>query len=419
MSDHVATLKNKPLPQLDSACFSRELSRDWSDMRQLRDQFWRGLNRLPFLQIERSRELLDAIEKESIARKVFTATSTWREQDREAVLSYLTAYKEPLTLHLHELQRCPTPSLVRVVSVILNEFQRPPEQALFLSRDVEKRWEQWGIVEREVLFRYGTREKVLQTSDPLRHKLLGFERDFGGSRKECENTVGDLLNARDQYTAIRDTIFLEHINLIWASSGHYDKTMKIPDVRQEAFLGLLYAIERFEPTLGNQFSTYAGPALKTFRSRCDHNFRNVAVAIPIGRAESFQHIRKAHQAGYVDLESIISELKMPEGVARALLVAARARSDLDSNCIDTKQELPDAAAIKDEIWRVLEKAQGALTEREYDVLHRHRGVYGEPETFRAIGESYNPPITKQGVQQIEARALEKIRRIMQRMFPDY
>lgn len=418
VSQQLGTLENKSLPRLDNARISRGLSLDWAEMRQLRDQFWRGMNQVPYLQIERSRELLSSIDQGTIGRKVFTSTSKWREQNKDEAFSYLAAFRKPLTAHLEELQRAPTPSLTRVVSVILNEFPRSPERTLSLSRDVENRWERWGVVERDLLIRYGSREKIWQTSDPLGIELLDFERDFGGTRTECEGTVCGLIDARDQYVAIRDAIFLEHVNLVWASAGSYDRLMKIPDVRQEALIGLLYAIERYEPALGTQFSTYASSALKTFRTRSRHNFRDAAVAIPVERRASLQHIKRAHRQGHVDLNSVVSELKIPEEVARGLLVAARDRDELDSALIDSKQDLPEVSLTQDEIWKAFEKVQWALSEREYDVVTRHYGLYGEAETLSAIGQSYNPTLTRQRVQQIEAKAMEKIRNIMRKLFPE-
>lgn len=418
MSQQITTTEKKSLPQLDNAHISRELAIDWNEMRHMRDQFWRGTNQLPFVQIERSRELLKAIEQGTIARKVFTSTSRWREQGKEAVLSYLAAFRKPLTSHLEQLQQAPTPSLIRVVSVILNEFPRSPERTLSIGRDVEKRWERWGIVEQDLLLRYDSREQVFQTSDPLGIELLDFERDFGGTREECEPVVRGLLNARDQYVAIRDALFQEHMDLIWASAGSYDNLMKIPDVRQEAFVGLLYAIERFEPALGHQFSTYASLALRVFRGRCLNSIREEFASIPLDQAKCLQYIKKAHKEGHVDVHPIVSELGIKKDIARALLVVARGRTELTPEIVDCKQELPESSAINDEIWRAFEKAHGALTEREHDVFSRHHGLYGESETFSAIGQSYNPTLTRQRVQQIEAKAMEKISGIMRRLFPE-
>ena len=418
VSQGVITTEKKSLPQLDAARLSRELAIDWSEMRHMRDQFWRGINQIPFVQIERSRELLQAIEKGTIARKVFTSNSKWKGQDRQTVLSYLTAFKKPLTAHLEQLQRAPTQSLILVVSVILNEFPRSPERTLSIGRDVEKRWKRWGVVEQDLLLRYDSREQILQTSDLLGKELLDLERDFGGTRKGCEPLVRDLLGARDQYVAIRDALFQEHANLIWASAGSYDTLMTIPDVRQEASVGLLYAIERFEPALGNQFSTYVSFALREFRARCLNSIRKEFVSIPLDRVRSFEFIKKEHKKGHVDIDLIVSELGITKDTARALLVVAGGHTELPPELVDCKQELPEGAMIDDEIWRALEKAHGALTEREYDVFSRHHGLYGKSETFSAIGQSYNPTLTRQRVQQIEAKAMEKISGIMRRLFPE-
>lgn len=56
----------------------------------------------------------------------------------------------------------------------------------------------------------------------------------------------------------QDQLILSHLDLAYSIAYKFrDKGLPLEDLKQEALLGLVRAAEDFDPSLGNQFSTYA------------------------------------------------------------------------------------------------------------------------------------------------------------------
>lgn len=197
------------------------------------------------------------------------------------------------------------------------------------------------------------------------------------------------------------------------------------DLEQEAFLGLLKAIEGFDPTRGTRFSTYAVPLIHQALDRRGGALGRV-VRLPSHVREEQARLKKVERA----LRQAGGEEPGDEAVARALgeSVAhvqqlrqweAQARSldaptgedgpTIGENLVDVDGRAFEEALAQAEIRAALHEAVARLPERERFLVTRRFGLDGfEPQLLREVGERLQ--VTRQRVSQLEARAFALLRK---------
>ena len=384
----------------------------WKEMREYRGKFWQALSLVPGVQDKRISTLLKAAETGRIKRVIFSTGATSEmigTKDGEQTLAVLRAWAPALEVNLTNLRTQSTPALSKAIALVLDQFPMLPELALKVSYEVESDWSELCQLQS------ASTAKVCDKKQNAR--LNRLQKYFGTQNQEIADTLKQMTKFRDGYLSLRDELFHENQSLLWGAKGNVDERMKIPDVRQEARLGILYAIERFDLVRGTQFSTYAFRAVQTFRDSGSDKIRKTPMSIPEGRRSALRFIqRNGENEG---LRALSAKIGASEEVTRALIVAARSPGELQKTQIDDRQHRPDETMERKEVWEFfMEKALGALTEREGAILLRRFGLYddSEPMTLEAIAQTFRPTITRERVRQIEERALEKVTSLMRKRF---
>lgn len=201
------------------------------------------------------------------------------------------------------------------------------------------------------------------------------------------------------------------------------------DLVAEGNLGLMHAVDRFDPDRGCRFSTYATYWIKHAICRALTD-RNQIVRIPsymrkiLSKAKAVA--RALVQAGIEPTtERILERLDIPEKsrplVEEALrtsrsiegvrsLSALNERKDVLEDTRSRDHE--DAAGDRIDIER-LSEVFDRLPPRKVRILEMRYGLgeYSEPMTLRQIGERIN--LTKERVRQIEKETLDKIRTMLE------
>ena len=198
------------------------------------------------------------------------------------------------------------------------------------------------------------------------------------------------------------------------------------DLVQEGIVGLLRALERYDPQRGVPFAAYAiwwiRQALQDARSDFVRPFR-----LPPKALRQLSQLKSEHQRIYQDEQRSagVAELAQRTSIdldqAKALAAAdVRVRS-LDEpieagggevgSLGDLLEDTLSAAAYEEVIDAVagaqLRALLSRLTERERDVVTARFGFDGEPEKLVEIGERLG--LSAERVRQIEERALAKLR----------
>lgn len=202
-------------------------------------------------------------------------------------------------------------------------------------------------------------------------------------------------------------------------------SMPLADAIQSGNIGLMKAVERFDPSRGFKFSTYATWWIRQAISRAvADESRNIR--LPAHTVEHLGRIRRAERDLTAELQrepsvgEIASRLgEDPDRIAELLYIARDttsldqpARSDSDLTYADnlvSESETDPSDSIERELLRdAVRLAIADLPEREQAVMRMRFGLDGvEGATLEEVGQRFR--ITRERVRQIEVRTLARLR----------
>ncbi|HLT37741.1 MAG TPA: sigma-70 family RNA polymerase sigma factor [Enhygromyxa sp.] len=230
---------------------------------------------------------------------------------------------------------------------------------------------------------------------------------------------------RREATRARSDLVVANLRLVVAVARKYaHHGLPLLDLVQEGNLGLMRAAEKFDPSRGFRFSTYAIWWIRqaVTRSLADHGR---TIRLPVHVVETLHklaRIRRDHVAGQgrePTPEELAERLGIPATRVRFLLTLGVEPTSLDApigedgelgDLIEDRDASDPIACIHElELTGKLERALASLTSREQRVLRLRFGIDGDDEqTLEVVGREF--ALTRERVRQIEAKALQKLRR---------
>ncbi|MFP4259472.1 MAG: sigma-70 family RNA polymerase sigma factor [Opitutales bacterium] len=243
--------------------------------------------------------------------------------------------------------------------------------------------------------------------------------------EECE--LAERIKKGDK--AARDHMISANLRLVVKIAHDYNNFgLPLLDLISEGNIGLVKAVERFDPSKGGKLSTYAAWWIKQSIKRALAN-QSKTIRLPVHLVDRIARMRKitAQLADELDREpsdeEIAYEMDLPVNKVAHLKTVSVRPSSLDapvgedgdttfgelvgdengSTPFETFQEKSMSNDIRDVIAQ--------LDEREAEIIQLRFGLNGDhPLTLEEVGERFN--VTRERVRQIQNIAIHKMRRIM-------
>ena len=358
-----------------------------------RASFWAALYELPMVQ----REILNDIERIAVGdllpkTVIFTVRSKNIGTD-SLIKQAVSCVKAASTLDA-------TPDkgsllyATRKIDLVKRLLKIPiqPEQALLLFNRVKTTAKDLITLETKIKCLHGTLQAAELAADPDLLRFRELRELLGGDALHVHKTISQLMRLQAPYIAIKSYLFSANTRMVLSIVGNNNKLRsKFEDLSQDGHIGLLRAIEKFDPNLNVRFATCAHWWINQ-ASRRAHQQTIRQVTTPAHQTPTISRLCRelSENNGRTGAVELAEKLDITKESVMTLLPIIRTSRSLSSSVnsenrstlgdiVADQRNIPvDLVFFAKEAHNIIQEALKQIPKRDREIVNLRYGLQGEP-----------------------------------------